>query len=467
MKNLHKKLVIVATIAVSFLLVQLIAYLYSINELKNDLITLEKIHDFMEDVLELRRYEKNFAFKIDKQDIDEVLKYIAKIKTGIKSLSSSPAAKQYEGSIVIFEQTLIEYEKLAKDAKSGKKLYLDKMRHYGKLVVDFSQKALDANREYIAKSIKKIMFIPSTAMFLFGGSLIIALLFLISATIKQINFINETTQRIAKGDFSYIDTDKEGYTPYSLIIDAFNVMIAELEYHQKELLQSKKLAAVGLLTSGIAHEVNNPLNNIILTADSILEEYDDLDKEEKMEMLDDIVNEVRRASRVVQNLLDFSKSNSEIAFELLDIREVIKASLKLTRNQIMLSGIQLRTEFPDEPLNIMGDMDTLKQMFINLFLNALHAMPGGGILAISVKANKDESILVVEISDTGIGIEPDVVDKIFDPFFTTKPVGKGTGLGLSVVYGIVKKHEGYIEVKSTKGKGTTFFVHFPYIQENL
>jgi anti-sigma regulatory factor (Ser/Thr protein kinase) len=94
-------------------------------------------------------------------------------------------------------------------------------------------------------------------------------------------------------------------------------------------------------------------------------------------------------------------------------------------------------------------------------------MPEGGVLSISVKANKEESILVVEISDTGIGIEPDVVDKIFDPFFTTKPVGKGTGLGLSVVYGIVKKHEGYIEVKSSKGKGTTFFVYFPYIQENV
>ena len=304
------------------------------------------------------------------------------------------------------------------------------------------------------------MYIPSTIMFLFGGSLIVALGTLTVATIKQINFIKQTTRKIAQGDFRHIDSSSAGYDTYPMIIRAFNRMIGELDSRQEQLIQSKKLAAIGTLTSGIAHEVNNPLNNISLTAEAILEEYDELSKEEGIEMLNDIVSEVSRASNVVNNLLDFSRIHGQMTLEPIDIGDVVKATLRLIRNQIMLSGVQLKTNLTRDRLCINGDSDSIKQVFVNLCLNAIQAMPDGGLLTISIHTDNDQMI-IVKVTDTGTGMPPEVVDKIFDPFFTTKPVGKGTGLGLSVVYGIVNKHEGYIEVNSSAGQGTNFTVAFP------
>lgn len=185
-----------------------------------------------------------------------------------------------------------------------------------------------------------------------------------------------------------------------------------------------------------------------------------LTAEEENELLHDIISEVTRASSVVGNLLDFSRSHGQMVFEPVDIVAVVQTTLRLIRNQIMLSNVQLETQFSSEQYYINGDTNGLKQVFINLFLNALQAMQGGGKLILTILAN-DEETVTVKVSDTGVGMPPEVMEKVFDPFFTTKGIGQGTGLGLSVVYGIVNKHNGYIEVTSKAGKGTTFAVTFP------
>jgi signal transduction histidine kinase len=267
------------------------------------------------------------------------------------------------------------------------------------------------------------------------------------------------------GDFRPVNNYDAGYHTYPMIIRAFNTMIKELDYRQEQILQAKRLAAIGTLTSGIAHEVNNPLNNISLTAESLLAERGDAYDDEEKEMLEDIISEVSRASHVVNNLLDFSRSQGQLVFEPMDVCMALKATLKLIRNQIMLSGVQLITDFPEESISISGDLDSFKQVFINLCLNAVQAMHHGGLLTLSVICN-DENTVSVKVSDTGTGMPPEVLEKIFDPFFTTKSTGQGTGLGLSVVYGIVSKHKGHIEVNSKTGYGTTFSVTFPRLTEN-
>jgi signal transduction histidine kinase len=176
-----------------------------------------------------------------------------------------------------------------------------------------------------------------------------------------------------------------------------------------------------------------------------------------------VLGEVERASSVVKNLLEFSRRKKSQAFELIDLADVIEVTIRLVQNQLTLSNIRLKKHIPENIPKINGNSDSLKQVFVNLFLNAIQAMPEGGSLTVVV--SQDANFVSVQVADTGVGIPQDVMDRIFDPFYTTKPVGIGTGLGLSIVYGIIKKHGGHIEVQSERGRGTTFTVFLPAVDE--
>ncbi len=463
MKELRSKILLFTVTATLFLVIQLIGYVYNINFFKEQLAMLEWTHDFMEDVLELRRYEKNFVYFIDKKDLNEMLLYLKKIKSEINNIKDQEAFKdifeELSSDFKRFENDLIIYENLILIAKKKNKVDLRQIRKYGKNMLTFAEKLLNLNKKHIEKTLNKILYIPSILMFLFCSTLIILLIILTRTILKQISFIQQTTERISKGDFSYIPQDSQQSSSFSLIIGAFNRMIRELDERQNALIQAKKLSAVGTLVSGIAHELNNPLNNISLTAEAILEDFSDLSKEEIEEMLQEILEEARRASSVVKNLLDFSRRRKTDITELIDIKKLIDSTIKIVKNQLMLSDIQLIRNIPSDLPKIKGNEDNLKQVFINLFLNAIQAMPNGGYLKIT--AREKEGFIEIAVEDRGVGMPPEVMERIFDPFFSTKPVGKGTGLGLSIVYGIVKKHGGHIEVKSRQGQGTTFFVYLP------
>ncbi|RLB10984.1 MAG: two-component sensor histidine kinase [Deltaproteobacteria bacterium] len=468
MKELRSKILLFTVTATLFLVIQLIGYVYNINFFKEQLAMLEWTHDFMEDVLELRRYEKNFVYFIDKKDLNEMLLYLKKIKSEINNIKDQEAFKdifeELSSDFKRFENDLIIYENLILIAKKKNKVDLRQIRKYGKNMLTFAEKLLNLNKKHIEKTLNKILYIPSNLMVLFCSALIILLIILTRPILKQISFIQQTTERISKGDFSYIPQDSQQSSSFSLIIGAFNRMIRELDERQNALIQAKKLSAVGTLVSGIAHELNNPLNNISLTAEAILEDFSDLSKEEIEEMLQEILEEARRASSVVKNLLDFSRRRKTDITELIDIKKLIDSTIKIVKNQLMLSDIQLIRNIPSDLPKIKGNEDNLKQVFINLFLNAIQAMPNGGYLKIT--AREKEGFIEIAVEDRGVGMPPEVMERIFDPFFSTKPVGKGTGLGLSIVYGIVKKHGGHIEVKSRQGQGTTFFVYLPVQSQN-
>lgn len=459
MKDLRTKILLFTATALAFLIIHVVGYVYNINVFRNQLEVLDISHYFMEDVLELRRYEKNFLYYKELKDLDEILKYIQKIKTTLQKIEKEDLFQGIAEKFVNFHKKLDEYETLLNNYKNDKCLNPEKIRHYGQEILSFAEHILKTNKEYIRDTLNKILFIPTIVTILFGGTLILLLIVLAHTILKQISFIQSVTDRIAKGDFSYISEDTEGGTTFSVIIKAFNRMIRELDERQNALIQAKKLSAVGTLVSGIAHELNNPLNNISLTAEAILEEFEDLEKEEIEEMLNEILGEAKRASSVVKNLLDFSRRKNEDVKEIIKIRELIDSTIKLVKNQLMISDIQLIREVPTDLPNIMGNVDNLKQVFVNLFLNAIQAMPDGGYLKISAKPV--DKYVRIDVEDSGIGMPPEVMERIFDPFFSTKPVGKGTGLGLSIVYGIIKKHGGYIEVNSKQGKGTTFTVYLP------
>ena len=460
MESLRNKIIIFTILAIIFLLLHLVSYIHNINVFKKELNTLEDAHDFMEDVLELRRYEKNFVFRIDSKDIEEVLDYLKKIKKKINQITSNLEMID-DGKVKAFHNDLMNYEHLINLARERKEFRFNEIRRYGQNMVMIAQNILDISKSYIDRRLNKILIIPTIVVFLFGLILIVLLIILAVIILRQMAFIQKATKKIAQGNFSYIPVKSHSF---ALIVEAFNRMIKELELRQEQLLQERKLAAVGTLTSGIAHELNNPLNNISLTVESLIEELDELNKEESIEMLHEVLGEVERASSLVKNLLEFSRRKKSQAFELIDLADIIDATIRLVQNQLTLSNIRLKKHIPENIPKINGNSDSLKQVFVNLFLNAIQAMPEGGSLTVVVSQDA-RGFVSVQVADTGVGIPRDVMDRIFDPFYTTKPVGIGTGLGLSIVYGIVKKHGGHIEVQSEQGKGTTFTVFLPAVDE--
>jgi signal transduction histidine kinase/CheY-like chemotaxis protein len=230
----------------------------------------------------------------------------------------------------------------------------------------------------------------------------------------------------------------------------------ELRAAQERLLQSEKLASIGQLAAGVAHEINNPMGVILGFAQGIVKTLPEDDSLRKP--LTTIEKESLRCKRIVQNLLDFARY-SEPAPQLTHINELIDTSCDLVKHQISLQNVRLVKGYDLALPAIMADPNQLQQVFINIMLNAYQAMPDGGTLHITTKTVGSE--LQVIFADTGTGIPPENIQNIFDPFFTTKEVGEGTGLGLSVSYGIIKAHGGDIEVESQVGKGTTFVIKLP------
>jgi hypothetical protein len=232
--------------------------------------------------------------------------------------------------------------------------------------------------------------------------------------------------------------------------------ITEKIHLEDQLMQAERLSSIGLLAAGIAHEVNTPIAGISSYTQMLLKDTPESDR--RKPILEKIEKQTFRAAEIVNGLLNFSRlSGSE--FNILDINQLIDDSLALLDHQLDLCNIKVESRLEDSLPPVYGNRGKLQQVFINLFLNARDAMPSGGQLAIRTAMN--ESMIIVDISDTGTGIPEENLKRIFDPFFTTKSVGKGTGLGLAVTYGIIQEHGGRIFVDSDFGKGTHFQLKLP------
>jgi two-component system, NtrC family, sensor kinase len=324
------------------------------------------------------------------------------------------------------------------------------------LALDFEKK----ERE----SVEKMLTLARRVPFFFLGLLLICMIFIVSFLARQLlgtlaRFM-EYTKRIGEGDFSPITPRKKFRDEFSQLAMAFNRMTHELDRRHNILVESHKLRAVGTLVAGVAHELNNPLNNTLLTATMLQEDYKILNDVEKHEMIQDIIKETERSQKIVRNLLDFARE-SETHSMPLDIDEILKGSIRLVANQLKLGKVNLITNFAENLPAVHGDAQMLQQVFINLILNASDVLPEKGTICVSTSKNNEEGYIVVEVKDNGPGIPEHILSRIFEPFFTTKAKGKGTGLGLSVSRGIIRKLGGYIQARSKLGEGTAFSVFLP------
>jgi two-component system NtrC family sensor kinase len=231
---------------------------------------------------------------------------------------------------------------------------------------------------------------------------------------------------------------------------------------EETLQQSEKLSSIGLLAAGVAHEVNTPLTGVSSYTQMLLGMIPDTDP--KHALLQKMQRQTDRASNIVGNLLNFSRTGNSEEFTHVDVNKLLNDTLQLLEPQIRKSNVEIVKDYAATPPLILGSAGKLQQVFTNLILNARDAMFGGG--TITLKTFGDDRGVVVEVSDTGDGIPTENLKKVFDPFFTTKEVGNGTGLGLAVTYGIVQEHAGTIDVRSEKGYGSTFKLVFPASQKN-
>jgi signal transduction histidine kinase len=291
------------------------------------------------------------------------------------------------------------------------------------------------------------------------------------------------------GNFTYVDSfdnrDKELLAIFAdqvaialentRLFQNLEQSLADLKEAQAKMIQTSKLAAVGQLAAGVAHELNNPIVGILGYAQYALEKVRDKspaeltakDLENYVKYIGYIEHESQRCKAIVQNLLNFSRKSS-LEMQNLQINEVLEETFTFTAHQLQMRDIRIRRELAEGLPTLFGNRTQLEQVFTNIIINAQKAMQDGGTLTVSTRlagqASSPDAAVEILFTDTGCGIEPENLTKIFDPFFTTRRVGEGTGLGLSLSHGIVKNHGGEIAVESTVGEGTTFTVSLPVVR---
>jgi two-component system NtrC family sensor kinase len=328
----------------------------------------------------------------------------------------------------------------------------------------------------------RVMLTFTVLAFLCVIFLLVILYFSTTRIIKPLQGMVVATQEIAKGDLNHKvevrSTDEIGNLAVS-----FNKMTEKLKAANEELLewgktlekkveertkeliemqshliQSEKLASLGKLSAGVAHEINNPLGGILIYSHLLLEEAKKNTPE--YENLRKIVKETTRCKDIVKGLLEFARPK-EPEMAPTDINDVVEKALSLFERQALFQNIKINKHYADLP-RIVADGAQLQQVFTNIIVNAAEAMEGNGVLTIKTWLDTMNDCLKIEFTDTGHGIKKEDKERLFEPFFTTKEVGKGTGLGLAISYSIVQKHQGLIEVKSEPGQGSTFTVVLPW-----
>jgi len=430
----------------------------------------ELANDLRETILEIRRYEKNYLLYGSHEDLHENLRYSQLALENLEEIVSESKHLRVASQLDLLNKELLAYQRVMQliddtpnplRGRQGRVVtpaQEEELREKGKSLVELSQQLVKFERDRILDIINslKTQLLISTVLFVISG---IGLTMIVSRKIvRPLKVIENTTLRIARGDFRplpVLATRDETQQ----VVEAFNRMVAELERRQDQLVQSKKMSSIGILTAGVAHQLNNPLNNISTSCQIALEELAQGDQQLLRRMLGHIEQEVHRARDIVKGLLEFSRAR-DFALQPTHLAEVVKRSLKLISSQVP-PGIDIINEVPED-LILDLDAQRMQEVFLNLLMNAIQAITETpGQIRITAQVADDRRHAVISVADTGEGIPTETLDSIFDPFFSTKEVGLGTGLGLSIAYGIIQKHRGTISARSAPGEGARIDIRLP------
>ena len=457
--------IVAATLALGLL--GAVSY-HHLAQIEEALRLAEVVDDLANDILEVRRYEKNYLLYSLEEDFLESLRYadlgLASIDRIAHDETAVRTSRAGADGFARLRILLLRYKegvlKLAgsNGAKAELEAARNDLREHGKALVETSQGFVAEQREGILRivdSLKQQLLLSICAAL--GLALAFAW-FVGRGIIQALRLINRSTAQIAQGDFTPLPVPHTRDETRN-VAEAFNRMIVELEKRQNQLVQEKKLASLGVLTSGIAHQLNNPLNNISTSCQILREEGVVKEDEFTRELLDNIYHEVLRSRDIVKGLLEFSRV-TDFSLKPVSLDAVVERSMRLVASQLP-GGIVTERDIP-AGLLVPMDAQRMQEVFLNLFINAMQAMTPPGRISVQAEADTARSQAVIRVADTGTGIKPEHLGRIFDPFYTLKEVGKGTGLGLSIVFGIIKKHGGTIVAENRQdGPGAVFTIRLP------
>ncbi len=437
--------------------------------MEHRLLFLSQADSMVNLVLEARRYEKNYFLYRHEKDYEQALAYLGQyenlLKAETRQAGQSPGRESWHGLLSLvgeYRSRLGRVHRMLADATQadagpGLDAAMAGLREAGKELIDRSEMNARQERQAISTQLRE--YSPLLVGFLIMLAAIGAVLayVLIARLVKPLQTIEEATGVVAQGQYQTIPWTGGGDEITSLV-QGFNRMVGQLRHNNEQMVQTEKLTALGTLTSGVAHELNNPLNNISTSCQILLEELGAEASPYHRELLEAIDQQVSKARDIVGSLLEFARQR-EFEPRPEDLRQVVQEAVKLIRGEIP-SGVQVRLEVPG---GIVLEMDRahMVQALLNLIMNAIQAMDGQGTLTIRGRQDQAEGMVMLEVEDSGPGMPPEVLPRIFDPFFTTKDVGRGTGLGLSITYGIVERHQGHITAESQPGQGARFRLSLP------
>jgi signal transduction histidine kinase len=418
-------------------------------------------------ILETRRYEKNYLLYHKPEDLSENRRYVAQalglveaIGTRARNLRSQPqldALQKAIGSYRDLMEGLADADAIGHGSVQEARL-MDDVRELGQRMLDIAEQEVAFERAMI-RHILETLRVQLISVFAVALALGAVLPFLaLRKFFKLLTLLRQAAAHIAGGRFEKIPVQASEIEMRQLM-EAFNHMVEELEHHEAQMIQTQKLSSLGTMAAGVAHQLNNPLNNIWTSSQIAIDELETCDPIFMRKMLDNIDQETIRARDIVKGLLEFSRTKI-FSLRWIELAEIAKRALTLIAAQVP-AEVEVRTEIP-AGLKVRVDVQRFQEVLLNLLLNAVQAIGAQpGTVTLRAEADQASGQAVIRVQDSGPGIPAEIRNRIFDPFFTTKSDGQGTGLGLAIAYGIIKQHNGTIAVENRADRGATFVIRLP------
>ena len=469
MKTYRGKIKLFFALCLVFLGTVTMVYIANSFDLYQRLVTVERFDDLLDNVLELRRYEKNLLFFKDTQSVEKITFYLHRTEETYRELADTIIRLKGREEYEIFGRDLEKYRALLQRAIAASPADMSRetinaIRFQARKLVDDATGFSRIERQSSEAILYRLMAVLAVFMGFFFLIAVLSYRLLVNRILGPLAQMKSATELVMQNNYKPVDLPPGDQDEITDLLRAFNKMAREIDTRCDQLVQSRKMASIGTFTSGIAHELNNPINNISLVAQALIEDEEDLDHEERHSLYRDLIEQSRRASGIVKNLLEFSRTTPH-RHENVDLDALVEKTAALIRNELRFHRIRFSKEVHGDLPPLYLEKNSFQQVFINLFLNAVHAIgekgKKGGEIKVVITRRAADPWVTIEVSDDGIGIAPDKVNEIFDPFFTTKKEGEGTGLGLSVTYNTIRKHNGTIEVQSAPGRGTCFTIRLP------
>ncbi|MEJ2683975.1 MAG: ATP-binding protein [Candidatus Sulfobium sp.] len=411
--------------------------------------------------LQLRRHEKNYFLYMNAAEIRDVHIYLKELRDIIREGSQIDGS----GKLQELESVITEYEGRFKKIET---FVTEFHREFDALKASHPDHAVFSpliestfleQPSVNARLLEELFSVPAPLFFIVG----LITLFLIShSVVGRLRKLTEAVRKTGKGNFASLAVsekrDEVGLLTSAFVAMEHDLVLREEELKKKneELLRNRKLASIGTLASGVAHELNNPLNNIYISAQILEKEAEDARSPRVKEIMEDIVGQTRRVKRIVGDLLEFARGREPRRTEI-ELNDLLGRAFRLAGVTAETGDIKFGLDTDPGGVLVSADPEQLERVFINLFGNAIDAMSGLGDLKVAVRRREDA--VTIKVSDSGRGMSAEAVEKIFEPFYTTKD--KGTGLGLAIVFNIITRHGGNIKVESREGGGTSFTITLP------